>query len=151
MALQIAQWNIQYDLSNLATFPNLANTFIGPGASTNIILPTLNNVFVKKIHVDCIYPNVGDRIIKNYTLFSHLLNRDRLVKQNNRGTIINSISSLANRNNILYQFNKKNPCLILNELCAGFVIDTASLEINTNGLNAVSGSVSFLFTAYYEN
>jgi hypothetical protein len=152
MALQIAQWNLQYDCSSISPTGNKAVSILGPTGGLDLVLPVDKDVLIKKISVDCIYNTPGNDILKYYSIFFRKLHRDRALIENDRFILINPSVSPLNLRQFL-SLDKNQPVKNVNEFFGGLrimnnVFDTSSLIFNqtTNNLT----SVSFLISIYYE-
>jgi hypothetical protein len=147
MALQICQWDINYNVSSVSG--NNAVSILPQNQS--LILPTDQNVLVKKICLDCIYNNPGNDIIKFYSLAFALANKDNVFINNENYNILNAFNVGSNTRPFI-ELNKNNPIKNLNMKIGGLRLvnnffDTGSLIFNQTG-NPLT-SVSFLLSVYY--
>jgi hypothetical protein len=152
MALQIVQWNLQYDLSGVSPTGTKGFSFVGGNQS--FILPTNKDVLIKKIALDCIYNNSGNDVVKYYSLNFRIYHFNNIGKTNNDYILINPISSATNETTPLIELNKSNPIKSINSFFGGLHTDPNTIRSNTlifnNTSNALT-SVSFLLSLYYEN
>jgi hypothetical protein len=151
MALQIAQWNLQYDCSSISPTGNKAVSISGPNNPLDLILPVDKDVLIKKIAVDCIYNNAGNDVIKYYSIFFRKLHKDRILLENDRFILVNPLSAQTSRT--FLSLDKNQPVKNVNEFFGGLrlvsnVLDNSSLIFNNTTNNLTS--VSFLISIYYE-
>lgn len=147
MALQIAQWNLELTLTGIPA--NRAYSFVGSNSS--LILPTNKNVLIKKIALDAVYNNSGDIILLDYQLRFAYINIDDSVLLANRAITQTGLTSISSIPIIL---NKSNPIINSNVYAGGLIfsnnINLLNSLILNNSISALTSTVSFLITIYYE-
>jgi hypothetical protein len=152
MALEIAQWNLQYDLS--AVSPTGTKGFSFVGGNQSFILPTNKDVLIKKIALDCIYNNSGNDVVQYYSLNFRIYHFNNIAKSNNDYILINPVNNPLNEQSPLIELNKNNPIKSINSFFGGLHTLNNSVYANTlifnNTSNALT-SVSFLLSIFYEN
>jgi hypothetical protein len=152
MALQIAQWNLQYDLSSVSPTGSKALSFIGGNQS--IILPTNKDVLVKKIALHCIYNQSGDDVVNYYSLNFRPYHYNNLPIINNNYILINPLFSANTNIPPIIELNKNNPIKNINCYFAGLHTVNNSTYSNTLIFNQTTNpltNASFLLSIYYEN
>jgi hypothetical protein len=150
MAYKICQFVANY---SLVGFP--ANQTIAPaGPNSDLMLPVLENVSIKKIAVDAVYNQSGDVLVIDYALQFAFLDVSRQLIRSENISVINFTSGGANnRANVFTTIYKSNP--IQNYFIKGaglrFVIfnDRSNKIVLNNSGSPLSSNISFLISVYY--
>jgi hypothetical protein len=147
MALQIAQYNLELTLTGIPA--NREYSFVG--SNSYLILPTDKNVLIKKISLDAVYNNSGDIVLIDYQLRFLYINQDNISLSANKAIITTGLLPAVT---IPFLLNKSNPIINSNVIAGGLLfqnnINQLSSLILNNSTSALTSTVSFLVTIYYE-
>jgi hypothetical protein len=148
MALQIAQWNLELNLTGIPA--NRAYSPVGP--NTEFIIPSEKNVLVKYITLDGIYSQSGDIVLLDYQLTFTLIYVNNQRIRNNIPIVTSGISIPPFINIVI---NKNNPKINLNEQIIGLGgvssnVERSVVKLN-NSVTPITGNVNLILSMYYVN